>query len=216
MNAVEYIRKDVNRERILLERVAKRLIQPIEFKLSFDSNPVHMKKSVFLFALFIVFSITTAFAQNINTAASSVKFEIGNMWVNTVEGTFTGMTGTIQFDPANLSAAHFNVCIDAASVKTDSQERDDHLRTADFFDVAKYPKICLVSKKIERQGEGFRFIGDLTMHGVTREVAFNFSYAGNKFIGHLEVKRLDYNIGTDSGTFAISDEAELEIICVVK
>jgi len=172
-----------------------------------------MNKGKFLSILLSVVFFTITQAQTIDSKASKVEFEIGNMKVMNVEGSFTGMQGDIVFNPSNLSQSKFNVCIDAATINTENEDRDAHLKNEDFFDVNKYPKICFESTSISNKGDQFLAKGKLTMHGVTKLVEIIFTYKDKTFIGELTVNRFDYKVGEDTGTFMVSEDAELTIIC---
>lgn len=155
-------------------------------------------------------------AQTINSQKSIVNFEIGNMKVKTVEGTFGGMKGDLVFDVSDLVNSHFKVCIDAATVNTDNEKRDDHLRNEDFFYVEKHPEICFTSISISKTGDAYITKGELEMHGVTKIVEIPFTFDDNKFTGRLSVNRFDYKIGEGTNTMMVSEEVSLEIICVVE
>jgi len=154
--------------------------------------------------------------QCIVSEASVVNFRIGNMRINAVSGTFTGMRGTVQFDPQNLQGSSFSVCIDAASVNTGNARRDKHLKESDYFDVEKFPAICYVSDIISRNDQGFVTRGKLTMKGITRTVTIPFVNEGNTLRGTLSLNRLDYNVGNGVSTFLVSNPVELEIICIIQ
>jgi len=165
----------------------------------------------FLFMFVIILD-----AQTFDTEKSIVNFSIRNMKVNTVKGTFTGMQGEINFDVDNLENSGFNVYIDPATVSTDNKKRDDHLRNEDFFHVEKYPKILYVSSSVNKIENGYHTKGNLTMHGITKEVEGDFNFNGEKFWGNVKVNRLDYKVGEGTNTFMVGDEVSLEIICYVK
>jgi polyisoprenoid-binding protein YceI len=110
----------------------------------------------------------------IDAAHSSATFGIRHMMVATVRGQFNAMSGAVEVVGNDPTTAKVNVTIDAASIDTRDAKRDEHLKSADFFDIAKFPTLTFVSKKVERAAEGkLRMVGDLTIHGVTREVAFD-------------------------------------------
>ena len=155
-------------------------------------------------------------AQTIDTEKSTVNFEIGNMWVNTVEGTFSNMTGSVSYSLKNPSLSSFAVCVDANTVNTGNTKRDEHLKTDDFFAVATYPQICIVSTKISSSPEGLIFTGTLTMHGVTKVITFPFTYVDQVFTGTFRINRFDYKIGEDVSTFTVDDDVEITIQCVLK
>jgi len=125
-----------------------------------------------------------------------------------------GMKGDIKFDDADLASSSFNVCVDAATVNTDNNARDKHLRNEDFFHVEKYPDICFASTSISQKGSSFVTNGQLTMHGVTKNVSIPFTYSNGTFKGNLKVNRDDYKVGESTGAFMVSKEIELEIIAV--
>ena len=167
-----------------------------------------------LMAAVAVFFAMSLQAQTIDTQQSAANFTVKNMrWIE-VEGNFTGMTGDINFNEADLASSSFNVCVDAASVNTDNNARDKHLRNEDFFDVEKYPEICFVSTSISQKGSGFVTKGQLTMHGVTKEVSIPFTYSNGTFKGNLKISRYDYKVGESTGTFMVSEDINLEIIAV--
>ncbi|MEM1321569.1 MAG: YceI family protein [Bacteroidota bacterium] len=169
-----------------------------------------------LLTLLLLLSILCPnFAQSIDSEASKITFEISNMGLNTVEGTFGGMNGTVQFDSQNLANSRFDVCISAESVNTGIDKRDKHLREEDYFAVAQYPNICFRSSTISQTAEGFVAEGTLTMRGVSKEVRIPFTFANKTFNGTLTVKRKDYNIGPGGG-FMVGKTVEMEIICVLK
>lgn len=176
-----------------------------------------MKIKVFLSAIALLASINLITAQTIDTKKSVVEFEISNMALNTVEGTFTGMTGNITFNPKTPGNSSIDVCVDAATVNTDHEKRDKHLKNEDFFEVETYKTICFKSSSIVKTENGFMAKGKLTMHGVTKDVEIPLSYSetDKTLYGELELKRKDYGVGP-SGTFAAGNSVELEIKAVLK
>jgi polyisoprenoid-binding protein YceI len=105
---------------------------------------------------------------------TSVQFAVRHMMVSTVRGTFDKVTGTVEEDPADLGKSKVEATIDAASVDTRVDKRDQHLRSAEFLDVARYPTIVFRSKRAEKLGDGrWKLVGDLTLHGVTKEVTLD-------------------------------------------
>jgi polyisoprenoid-binding protein YceI len=113
---------------------------------------------------------------DIDTAHTTIAFAVRHMMVSNVRGQFAKFSGHVDADPANPTAAKIAASIEAASIDTANQKRDDHLRSPDFFDVAKFPTITFTSKKVEPAGEAkWKVTGDLTLHGVTREVVLDLS-----------------------------------------
>src|SRR5579864_2084090 len=108
----------------------------------------------------------------IDPAHSSAQFAVKHLAISTVRGAFTKVTGTLQLDDKDITKSTVDVTIDASSVDTRVPDRDKDLRSDHFFDVAKYPTLTFKSKKVEQAGAGkLRVIGDLTIHGTTKEVA---------------------------------------------
>ena len=110
----------------------------------------------------------------IDPAHSSVQFSVRHMMVSNVRGAFTKVAGTVRGDEQDPAHATVEATIDTSSIDTREAKRDEHLRSPDFLDVAKYPTMTFRSKKIAKTGEGrYDVTGDLTLHGVTREVVLH-------------------------------------------
>ncbi len=106
----------------------------------------------------------------IDSAHSRAQFSVRHMMVSNVRGDFSKITGTISYDEANPEAIKVDASIEASTINTSEQKRDDHLRSPDFFDVAKFPAIAFKSRSARKTGDGLAVTGDLTIHGVTKEV----------------------------------------------
>jgi polyisoprenoid-binding protein YceI len=174
-----------------------------------------MKPFQFIILFICTLNFSLAQAQTIDTSKSVIEFKISNLGLNTVKGTFKNMTGDFKFNPADLDNSNFDICIESATVDTGNDKRDEHLRTADFFDVEKYPNICFKSTSVMKQDGKFLTKGNLTMHGVTKMVEIPFEFTNNTFSGYFELERLDYGIGEDTGTFMVGSTAKITITCVV-
>lgn len=112
----------------------------------------------------------------LDPAHSSAQFSVRHLMVSNVRGEFGKVAGTVQGDQTAPTAAVVEATIDAASINTREAKRDEHLRSAEFLDVGKHPTIAFKSKKVEAAGEGkFKVTGDLTLHGVTKEVVLDVS-----------------------------------------
>src|SRR5689334_2028779 len=101
---------------------------------------------------------------------SSVSFRVRHLMVSKVHGRFTKWNGILELDEQDLTKSRIEVTIDASSVDTKEERRDTHLRSADFLDVETYPEIAFKSRRIERDGGNYIVTGDISIHGVTREI----------------------------------------------
>jgi polyisoprenoid-binding protein YceI len=142
-------------------------------------------------------------------ATSNVRFKIKNFG-STVDGSFKGLKGSINFDASNLSNALFDVTINAATVDTGIGMRDNHLRKPDYFGVIHFPTIRFVSTKVDKSvkpNEAVIF-GKLTIKNTTKEISFPFRYVETNgvlhFTGDFKINRRDFNVGGSS--ISLSDE----------
>jgi len=126
-------------------------------------------------AALVLASPSLAFAAEyvIDSAHSAAQFSVKHMMVSNVRGTFSKVTGTANIDEKDLTRSTVEAVIDATTVNTNEPKRDEHLRSADFFDTAKYPTITFKSTKVEKAGQNLKVTGDLTLHGVTRPVVLD-------------------------------------------
>ena len=135
-----------------------------------------MMRRILTLALATLATPALAATWSLDPAHSSVQFSVRHMMVSNVRGEFGKVGGTVTGDEATPTAAAITATIDAASINTREAKRDEHLKSADFLDVAKFPTITFTSKKIEAAGAGtFKVTGDLTLHGVTKEVVLDVS-----------------------------------------
>ena len=115
----------------------------------------------------------------VDPAHSSIGFAVDHMVINTVHGRFRQFDGSIVVDPENGNALkEASATIQAKSIDTDIAKRDDHLRSADFFDVEKFPTITFEGKQLKKEGNDQVLVGKFTMHGVTKEVSLPFKLKG--------------------------------------
>ena len=162
----------------------------------------------------------------IDPAHSSAQFVVRHMMITNVRGGFSGLQGTVVYDPADLNASSVDVTIDTNSLSTGDATRDTHVKSADFLDVEKYPTITFKSKKITKDGDGLKVIGDLTIHGVTKEVVLNVEGPteeqkdpwGNIRVGAsptTKIKRSDFcltwNAALETGGIMLGDDVKLEL-----
>lgn len=158
-------------------------------------------------------------------AHSEVGFAVKHMMISTVRGQFTSFTGTFSLDPSDLEHASARGEIDAASITTGNEQRDAHLRSADFFDVENHPKITFETKRVERDGAKLRVTGDLTIRGVTNEVTLSGSVEGPakdpwgsqrvgfELSGELdrEAFGLKWNQALEAGGWLVAKKVKIEV-----
>ncbi len=137
-----------------------------------------MRRIVIASALVITLGLPLsgrAAMYEIDSAHTSAQFAIRHLMVSTVRGDFRKVTGTVNLDETDVTKSTLETTIDVASVNTGIAKRDEHLRSSDFFDVAKHPTMTFKSKKVEKAGEGkLKVTGDFTMYGTTKEVVLDF------------------------------------------
>jgi polyisoprenoid-binding protein YceI len=134
-----------------------------------------MKRVVLIFSTLLLFvpALADAAIWEIDSNHSSAQFMVRHLMVSNVKGEFR-VSGAIDIDDKDITKSKINVTIDAASVNTGVEMRDADLKSANFFDVAKFPVMTFVSKKITNMGKGkLKITGDLTLHGVTRAIVLD-------------------------------------------
>ncbi|MGZ3769986.1 MAG: YceI family protein [Bdellovibrio sp.] len=159
----------------------------------------------------------------IDTAHSKVGFEIAHLVIASVEGRFSGFSGNIVIDP-KLEKSKANMDIDVATINTENKDRDDHLKSPDFFDAAKNPKITFVTKKIIGTPENLKLVGDFTVKGKTKEITLDAKYLGDVkdmfnnhkivFSATTKINRKDFNLTWNKAVEAgpvVGDEVTLTI-----
>ena len=186
-----------------------------------------MKK---LFVLLAGMSLTVAsFAQsswNLDKSHSSVRFSVTHMVVSEVDGSFKDFSAEIKSDKPDFSDLATTFTIQVSSVSTDDEKRDGHLKSPDFFDVAKFATITFKSASIKKiSDKSYELTGDLTMHGVTKKVTWQVKYNGTVkdpygnnragFKATTTINRKDYGVSwnktLDAGGLAVSDEVAMTV-----
>ncbi|MDQ6845972.1 MAG: YceI family protein [Candidatus Dormibacteraeota bacterium] len=157
---------------------------------------------------------------------TSVAFSAKHLGVATVRGHFNKVDAQIELDdPEDPTTGRGSVTIDAASITTDNDQRDGHLRSADFFDVEKYPTIRFEAKSVTRSGNNFKVAGDLTIKDVTKEIALDYEHGGvvvdpygNKKVGGTltgSFNRTDWdlmwNVPLGGGGLLVGERINLEV-----
>jgi len=179
--------------------------------------------SLFAAALFVSTAAQAApTTWTIDPNHSNVTFTIRHFF-SKVTGSFTKFSGSVVYDPANPAASSAKAEIDAASINTSNDRRDGHLRSPDFFDVAKYPALTFESTKVTADGSKLKIEGNLTMHGVTKPVTLEGEFLGAGpamggqragFEASTKVDRKDFGIVwnkvVDQGTM-LGDDVEIRL-----
>lgn len=183
-------------------------------------------------AMAAVTAAPAAFAADANSWTidgkhSTANFKVRHMMVSNVNGTISGIKGSAEYDGKNVKNLKVDAEMDVNTINTADAGRDEHLRGADFFDTAKYPTIKFVSKSVKKVGAGkFQLIGDLTMHGVTKQVAMDVDgpsqiikdEKGNEHMGasaHTKINRKDfgiqYNHILEAGGVAVGEDVDITL-----
>ncbi len=153
-----------------------------------------------------------------------IGFSARHAMVTKVRGNFDEFEGSAHVDTANPANSSVTVTIEAASVTTGNEQRDGHLKTPDFFDIANYPQITFVSTDVERDGAEWAITGDLTINGVTKSVTIPFEETGSAkdpfgntrvgFEGEVTIDRTDWNLSfnaaLETGGVLVSEKVKLE------
>jgi polyisoprenoid-binding protein YceI len=181
-----------------------------------------------LAALCSTLSIAPALAAtwDVDPTHSTVGFKVKHLVVANVRGRFTKYTGTVVLDDADITKSKFIAKIDVASIDTENAKRDEHLRSADFFDAAKHPQLTFESLSVKKTHNGIEVVGDLTMRGVTKPVLLMLEELSHEvkdpngnphraFVMKGKINRRDFGLAwskTVEGTGAVvGDEITLEL-----
>jgi polyisoprenoid-binding protein YceI len=182
-------------------------------------------KTIFTVAFAATFSLQAA-EYKIDSAHSSAGFSVKHMMVSTVKGQFSKVAGMINYDEKDPGATSVEATIDVTTINTNELKRDTHLKSPDFFEVEKFPAMTFKSKKAEKGGRGLLLTGELSMHGVTKEVVLDVEVSQemkgmrpNTFVrganATTKINRKDFglnwNRALDAGGVVVSDEVHVSI-----
>ena len=186
-----------------------------------------MIKKLFSTVLVVAIMASTAFATEwkVDKTHSSVVFKVRHMVISNVKGGFDEFSGTAQFDGKDLTKGSVEFSIDAASVDTDNEGRDKHLKAEEFFDATTFPNITFKSTKIIADGDNYKLTGDFTMKDVTKSVTFDLEYSGTVvdpwgntragFAAKAKIDRQDFNVNfsgsLDNGGLVVGNEVKIEL-----
>jgi polyisoprenoid-binding protein YceI len=162
----------------------------------------------------------------LDTTHSGIAFSVRHMVVAKVRGRFASWSGTVELDEADVTRSRVEVQVDASSIDTGNAQRDEHLRSADFFDVQQFPSLRFTSRRVEAvSGERLRVVGDLSLHGVTREVTLDVERGGQAkdpwgnrragFAATTSILRSDFglswNQALETGGLLVGDRIDIEL-----
>jgi polyisoprenoid-binding protein YceI len=189
-----------------------------------------MKKSLTTLALAAALAVASLPARAetwaVDPAHSTVGFQVRHMMVSNVKGSFDKFTATVDGNPADPGSAKVDATIEVASVNTREPKRDDHLRSADFFDAAKFPQMTFRSTKVEKvSATKAKLTGDLTLRGVTKPVTLDVEYTapvkspwGATVVGAVatgKINRQDFGVSfsktLEAGGVLVGDEVTIQL-----
>ncbi len=164
---------------------------------------------------------------NIDPDHSNVGFKVRHLMVSNVRGSFEKLNGSVDINDKDITKSKVSVTIDTASINSNVQKRDEHLRSADFFDVAKFPTMTFVSKKVAKAGKDkLKVTGDLTLHGVTKEVVLDVEGPSKESkdpwgnlrsgaVASTKINRKDFglswNAALETGGVAVGEEVTISL-----
>ena len=183
-------------------------------------------KRFFVSALLLFSGAAFGTEYQIDSAHTAAQFSVKHLMVSTVRGQFSKVTGTINYDPKNVDATAANVTIDPTTIDTREQRRDTHLKSPDFFDVAKFPTMTYKSTKVWKEGNKLMMAGDLNMHGVTKPLTLTMDMPapeikdaqGNLHTGTTATAKINrkdwgltWNRAIEAGGVTVSDEVDITL-----
>ncbi|MGB4771639.1 MAG: YceI family protein [Chitinophagaceae bacterium] len=164
-------------------------------------------KIIFVIAACLAAQLLHAQTLKADASKSKVSFSIKNFGLKT-DGSLTGLQGNLEMDPVNAQPKSISLSVDANTINTDNKMRDNHLRKADYFDVAKYPRLTFSATSFSKTANGYLVIGTLTIKGTTKNIEVNCSATkdggGMLFKGSFPINRRDFKVG--GGSISLSDD----------
>jgi polyisoprenoid-binding protein YceI len=187
---------------------------------------VFKELSMVFFLVIALATVTSAQKWEFDKAHSNIGFSVKHMVISNVHGNFADYSGFVNFDGKNLKNGSAEITIQVASITTDNERRDNHLKSGDFFEVDKFPTIAFKSKKImPGEGNKFKMVGDLTIKDVTKEVTLNCEFNGvvtgmsgdtrAGFSAQTTINRQDFNVAWDNklkdGSLIVANEVKINL-----
>jgi len=187
-----------------------------------------MKKlNIFLLGLlFAVSSITAQTTWSVDKSHSKIEFTVSHLVISSVTGVFKSYDLSLESDGLNFEGAKVEFSADVNSIFTDNEKRDDHLKSADFFDAANHPKMTFKSKSFTKVDDNeYKLVGDLTIRGITKEVTLDVDFKGTVeafggtragFVAETEINRFDYGLKwnnlIETGGAVVGKDVEIKIV----
>jgi len=161
----------------------------------------------------------------LDEAHSVVEFQVKHLMIAKVRGNFEAFSAEVEADLDNLATAKVQFKVDLSSVNTRNNDRDNHLKSADFFDVEKHPELIFNATSISASGDGYKVVGDLTLHGITKTETFNLTFEGSSLDPWGNTKAgfnvtgvinrsdygLTYNAALETGGVLIGDDVKINL-----
>lgn len=184
----------------------------------------HLRAAAFLFAATLGTAVAhaQATAWKIDPVHSGIEFQVRHLGVSNVHGSFSKVSGTIQFDEKDMTKSSVEAVIDTTTVNTNETKRDDHLKSAEFFNVAKFPTMSFKSTSLTKANGKLQLTGDLTLAGVTKPVTLDVDGPAapqkgmqggmvSGFSASGTLSRKDFNFGQKYGEPLLSDSVKFTI-----
>lgn len=170
-------------------------------------------------------AVATKTTWAVDAAHTNAEFAVKHLMISTVRGRFADVSGTVELDAEDPANSSVQVTINVASIDTRQAQRDEHLRSADFFDVANFPVLTFTSTRVNADGDQIRIEGDLTIRGVTKPVTLRVTEEGRTrdpwggdrigFSGSTKINRRDFGLTwnqvLEAGGFAVGDEVKITL-----
>jgi polyisoprenoid-binding protein YceI len=184
---------------------------------------------VLVVAVIILIGGSVTFAADIyqvDTAHTNVGFTVRHLVINKVRGKFNVFSGTITYDENDITKSSLNGTIQVSSIDTDHPKRDQHLRSPDFFDAENHKEITFVSTQVEKEGEGYVLVGNLTLRGTSKQIRVPFEMTGKiidpqkqiviGFEAALRINRQDFGVSysktMDNGGLVVGNTVTIELV----
>jgi polyisoprenoid-binding protein YceI len=183
-----------------------------------------MKQRAFRF-LFVVLFSAAAWAQGsdwqIDPAHSTIGFTVRHLGISNVHGRFTKVSGTAHIDDSDITKSTVNTTIDVTSIDTGTPSRDNDLRSPNYFDAQKYPTITFQSKSVSKSGDKLKIVGDLTIHGTTKEVTLDVDGPSapakmgpnmrRGLAASTSVSRKDFGVGANVPSAMVGEQIKIDL-----